>query len=160
MKNLFILLMFTLTFNAPFAAQAKELKISYPVYGYADETLRMQVIQTITPLNATKKIFLQNNKVLNWKDVNQSEVYCSFENARERDKTIVKPIKKDTFYKLTNDFFNSWEKVLGYRIWQKNYFFWDNGYYQAFDCNALNTPHIFTYGILKKHVGKYLRIGK
>jgi hypothetical protein len=158
MKKLITLFVLLTIINTAWAA--KELKNSDPVYGHPNETLRMQILQTITPITATKIIFLQNNKIVSWNEVDKSYPYCSFENVRDRDKTVLKPIKKDTFYKLTDDFFTSWEKALGYRIWQKKSFFWDNGNYQAFDCKAFNTPYIFTYGELKKHIGKYVRIGK
>jgi hypothetical protein len=157
MKTLSIVLLIN---SLVFALHAKELSPSEFVFGHPDKTIFMKIINTIKPKTLTKKIFIQNNKIVSWNQVNQDEIYCVFENTRSTDKTILSPIETDTVFKLSNDFFESWEKVLGFRLWQKNFFIWDNGYYQAFDCTALNTPSIFDYATLKSHVGFYFKLYK
>jgi len=65
------------------------------------------------------------------------------------------------FNKIDEDDSSGWEKFLSFRIWQKGMLFWDNGYYQFINCHAeYNSQDVLTYGTLKKHMGKFLRILK
>ena len=160
MKSTLFILMTFLTLTAQ--AQVKELAENEPAYKLDARTHYIKVIKDIEPLMAAKTIYLQNNQILTYKEVDQSQVYCSMENVRSQDETIAKEISKGTTYKIedNDDNFKSWEKFLSYRIWQKGMIFWDNGYYQFLDCSALNTNNVLNYGTLKKHIGKFLRILK
>ena len=160
MKLLLIGLMTIVTFSAQ--AQYKELKNNDPAYRLDASTHYIKVTNDIKAIQATKKIFLQNNKILSYKEVNQKQPNCTLEKVRSSDTAIVKTIKTGTTYKIedNDENFKSWEKYLSYRIWQKGMLFWDNGYYQFINCTALDTDDVLSYGTLKKHIGKFMVIYK
>jgi len=159
MKSTLFMLMTFMALNAQ--AQVKELADNEPAYRLDARTHYLQVLRDIQPLMPAKTIYLQNNQVVTYKEVDHSQVYCSLENVRDQDTTVAKKIAKGVMYKIDEDDSSGWEKYLSFRIWQKGMLLWDNGYYQFINCHAeYNSKDVLTYGTLKKHIGKLLRILK
>jgi hypothetical protein len=158
MKTIFNL--FWTTFIISLSAQAS-LSNNDGVWDLG-ESYRILVIKDIIAPAKSKNIFIQNNNLLTAGQVNKKQPFCVLENVRDRDQASIHHLKAGTLFKPTNDFMNGWEKYFSYRIWQKSLLFWDNGYYQAFTCNAnmLGLDHPFEWNHLefKRHVGKFLKI--
>lgn len=117
----------------------------------------IQVLKDLRPQAPTKIMYVQNNRVVSAQDIDRQQMFCQFENVRETDRTILKTLVKGITFKIDRSGFESWERYLSIRIWQKNSFFWDNGYYQYFSCNALDAGETISDSSLEKHVGKFLK---
>jgi len=120
-------------------------------------TKYIQVLKDIKPTAATKIIYVQNNRVVSLQEIDRQQMFCKFENIRDSDRTISKTLTKGTIFKIDTSGFENWERYLSIRIWQKTGFFWDNGYYQYFSCDALNAGETILDSTLEHHLGKFLK---